>query len=225
MWHAPRFARVGWLAVLLLACGAKQVSLPAPAVAVTYAAPIVTQSRIPQSPSAQATVTTAPAMPGLLDLAARAYGARLIVSVDIPAINVHSPVIAVGWTVKDGAEGQSETEWDSPGGLAGWVVTSALPGDGSNIILYGHNNLYASIFKNLGELKTGDQISLTTGEREWTYTVSRVLFLQTAFADQDQSKSYEKYLEPGAKELLTLISCWPPVSNTHRVIVLADREK
>jgi sortase A len=145
--------------------------------------------------------------------------------VDIPALELNSAVIAVGWRVADTNEGDTQVEWDSPGRLAGWAITSGLPGDGSNIILYGHNNLYTSVFRDLGDLKTGDRVSLTTGEREWEYSVSRVLFLQTTFAEEATVKSYEEYMQPGVKEQLTLISCWPPISNTHRVIVLARPEK
>jgi sortase A len=197
--------------------------------AVTHAVPAtastdpVSQAVQPPPSGSPPQESTAPA--GLLDIAARAYGPRLIVRIDIPAIEVHTPVVAVGWVVKEAAEGRPGIDWDSPGALAGWVVTSALPGDGSNTILYGHNNLYTSIFKDLGDLKTGDQVSLTTGEKQWTYTVYRVLFLQTTFADKQTLESYEKYLGPGTKEQVTLISCWPPLSNTHRVIVLAEPEK
>jgi sortase A len=160
-------------------------------------------------------------MPDLLELAAREYGPRLILEVDIPAIEVSSPVVAAGWVAKEGAEGGTEIAWDSPGSLAGWAVTSAVPGDGSNIILYGHNNVDASVFRDLGEVRRGDEVSLKTGEGTSVYRVSEVVFLKITFASAEDVEDYEQYLRPTPKEQLTIISCWPPVSNTHRVVVIA----
>jgi LPXTG-site transpeptidase (sortase) family protein len=197
--------------------------LPPPAVSVARSASPVSNPITPDSSPAPTAVSSR--VPRLLELAARAYGARLILEVDIPTIDVSSPVVAVGWVAKETAQGGSEIEWDSPESLAGWVVTSALPGEGSNIILYGHNNLYTSIFRDLGSLKVGDGISLKTGERTWSYRVSQVLFLKSTFASAETLKSYEQYLQPALKEQLTIISCWPPVSNTHRVIVVAEPAK
>jgi len=224
----PAAHRLAWsltclLAVILAACSARAESpspLPPPAVAVTQSAPALSD---PPNPDSLPTPTfpSSPA-PSLLELAAGAYGTRLIVQVDIPTINVRSPVIAVGWVAKEAADGGSETEWDSPESLAGWVVTSALPGDGSNVILYGHNNLYTSIFRDLGRLKVGDEISLKTGERTWNYRVHQILFLQTTFAGAKTLQTYAAYLQPTQREQLTIISCWPPISNTHRVIVVAE---
>ena len=160
-------------------------------------------------------------MPDLLELAAREYGPRLILEVDIPAIEVSSPVVAVGWVAKETGTGATEIEWDSPESLAGWAVTSALPGDGSNVILYGHNNLDASVFRDLGGVRRGDEVSLKTGEGTSVYRVSEVHFLKIAFASAEDMEDYEQYLRPTPKEQLTIISCWPPVSNTHRVVVIA----
>jgi LPXTG-site transpeptidase (sortase) family protein len=213
------------LAIFLASCAspaANRTPLPPPAVSVTRSVDPITNPPITDSffpPTAPAPV------PNLIELAARAYGTRLILGVEIPAIDINSPVVAVGWISKETAEGRPVIEWDSPESLAGWVVTSALPGDGSNIILYGHNNLHASIFRDLGKLRAGDEISLKTGEGKLVYRVSEVLFLQTTFADPETLKSYEQYLQPTKEEQLTIISCWPPASNTHRVVVVAEPEK
>jgi len=159
----------------------------------------------------------------LQEIAFQTYGDRLIQQIDIPAIGVKSNVLTVGWRVDLGANtsGGASAEWDSPGAAVGWVLTGALPDQAGNVILYGHNNVYGSIFKNLGELKTGDEITLTTGLRAWQYHVDQALLLPILGADEEARRAYLTYLAPTDKARLTLISCWPPESNTHRVVVIA----
>jgi len=101
------------------------------------------------------------------------------------------------------------------------VVTSALPDQAGNIVLYGHNNMYGAVFKNLGTLEPGDSILLETGQRAWEYHVSRVELLPILAASADDLAAYQAYLQPTAAPRLTVISCWPPESNTHRVVVIA----
>ena len=102
-----------------------------------------------------------------------------------------------------------------------WVETSALPDQAGNVILYGHNNMYTAIFKDLGKLRIGDDISLKTGQRSWEYQVDQLLILPVLGAGAQERAAYQVYLQPTIAPRLTLISCWPPVSNTHRVVVIA----
>jgi len=211
------------IAVFLAGCSAQTAPLPPPAISITHAAPTTARAESPEAPTpGLPNADSSPHVPNLLELAAREYGPRLILEVEIPAIDLSSPVVAVGWVANGTGDGRSEIEWDSPEALAGWVVTSALPGDGSNIVLYGHNNLYASVFRDLGELRAGDEVSLKTGADTSVYEVSKVLFLKIAFAGTEAVGDYEQYLRPTPKEQLTIISCWPPESNTHRVVVIAE---
>jgi len=175
-----------------------------------------------------AAITTGPAsspFPALTlqEAAARTYGSRLIQQIDIPTIGVHSPVVTVGWRVEWTPEnpGDSSAGWDSPGAAVGWVLTSALPDQAGNIILYGHNNVYGSVFKNLWKLAAGDEITLTTGQRHWQYRVDQSLLLPLLEVDEDAQRTYQAYLTSTDNPRLTLISCWPPASNTHRVVVIA----
>ena len=153
------------------------------------------------------------------------YGEHLIQHITIPAIRVDSPVITVGWQVdQSGGPQAASAEWDSPGPAVGWVLTSALPDALSapgNIILYGHNNMYGSVFKNLWKLSPGDAISLQTGQRAWNYEVDQVVLLPFSTASEEERRSYQTYLAETAVPRLTLISCWPPESNTYRVVVVA----
>jgi LPXTG-site transpeptidase (sortase) family protein len=155
-------------------------------------------------------------------LAARTYGKRLIQHISLPSIGVDSGVVAVGWHMTGPADPQANSaEWDSPGPAVGWVVTSGLPDTGGNVILYGHNNMYGSVFKNLWKLQPGDEVTLQTGQDSRQYQVDRVLLLPMLNANPTQKQAYLAYLAETAQPRLTIISCWPPESNTQRVVVIA----
>lgn len=145
------------------------------------------------------------------------YGERLVQQIQVPAIGVRAPVRPVGW------EAQSINDlpqWDNPEAEVGWVVSSALPGDDSAIILYGHNNIHSSVFKRLADLKAGDTIRLETGAGAWQYRVQSVEIVAVSGSDEDQA-AYWRVFEPQSEASLVLLSCWPPDNNTHRVIVTA----
>jgi len=161
---------------------------------------------------------------GVAALAESVYGSRLVRSILIPAIRVSSAVVPVGWRIvnRPGAA-FSDGEWDSPAADVGWAISSALPDEpGGNILMYGHNNMYASVFKDLGSLVPGDNIFLSNAEHTWQYTVAQVRILPVLEASDSQRAAYLAYLQPSVSPRLTLISCWPPVSNTYRVVVIAD---
>ena len=145
------------------------------------------------------------------------HGERLISLINIPSLSIYTYVTPVGWEL-DVTQAE-DSAWDSPGALVGWAVSSALPGDDGNILLYGHNNIYTSVFRDLYQLQPGDEIGLTTGEREWRYRVAEVVLLPEAQEDADSM--LVEYMKPTRAPRLTIISCYPPDNNTHRVIVIA----
>jgi sortase A len=194
-------------------------TLPQPIPQITHAAPSV----IANAPSPTAIANTPIPRSDVAQLADDLFGAtRLIEKIFIPAIHIESAVTPVGWRVNFSTELQSgEFEWDSPGADVGWVVTSALPDEIGNVVLYGHNNTYEKVFKNLADLQLGDKIFIQTSGKRWEYEVRQVVILQIVGASAEQLKGYQKYLQPTQDARVTLISCWPPISNTHRVAVIA----
>ena len=219
---SPRlhFWTLGLLSALLAGCQAARLTptptRPLPTPIVQIARQDSPTPEFTASPQPSASPTTRPVT--LQEIAARAYGERLIQQVTIPAIGVDSPVVPVGWRVDPAS---SSAEWDSPGPAIGWVLTSALPDQPGNVILYGHNNMYGSVFKNLAKLSPGDALSLQTGQRAWNYEVDQVVLLPFSTASEEERRSYQTYLAETAVPRLTLISCWPPESNTYRVVVVA----
>lgn len=201
-------------ALIVLAACAPEVSpqpLPAP---VSH---VQTQPSTPSPPAAPtATSLPDPVEPEsgatLQELAQQQYGNRLIEWVEIPALNLRAPAATMGWEA---------AEWQSPDALVGWASNSALPDEQTgNVILYGHNNIHSSVFRDLAELKSGDRIQLQTGEATWTYQVDAVKIL-SAQNEQEESEAYTAYFKQTYAPRLTLISCWPPTNNTHRVIVIS----
>jgi LPXTG-site transpeptidase (sortase) family protein len=197
--------------------------LPTPVVQVTHAA---TATIVPTA-TPLATLASLAKIPipksDIAQLADDLYGTRVVEQISIPALNVDGKVVPVGWRVNISDDLQSgEFEWDSPDSNVGWVITSALPDETGNVILYGHNNLYEKVFENLADLAKGDRIYLQTGDQRWEYKVRNILLLPIIGASKEQLNKYQKYLQPTQDARVTLISCWPPISNTHRVVVIGQ---
>jgi len=217
------------LILLITACAPLEADpaaaqiLPTPLARVTHAATVSAvpaETQPPPPPLEQIPIPKS----DIAQMADDLYGARMIEHISIPALDVESRVIPVGWRIQFAEEIQdSAFEWDSAGADVGWVITSALPDETGNVILYGHNNLYGKVFENLAELAEGDKIYLQTGNQRWEYEVRNILLLPILGADRAQLKNYQQYLNPTQDARITLISCWPPISNTHRVVVMGHR--
>ncbi|HMD89888.1 MAG TPA: sortase [Anaerolineaceae bacterium] len=223
----------GFFLAILSACQSlpqtaeTQVTLPPPHIYVT-SRPAGSEVPAAEGPSSTpaASLTPSPFPSTLLQLAQATYGAHLIRLIRIPKIGVLAPVIPVGWSGQAATPGLTDTlpqvSWDSPGAQVGWAISSALPGDRSgNVILFGHNNIDSSVFQRLAELQAGDRVYLDTGDYHWIYQVSQVDILPVETPAQDIS-AYVEYFKTSRVPRLTLVSCWPPVSNTHRVFVIAN---
>ncbi len=140
----------------------------------------------------------------------------------IPAIGVDAPVVEVQWETVVDSGGQVHLRWQTADYAAGHHFTGANPGEGSNIVLSGHHNIKGRVFDRLWELKPGDKIWLYNAQGEaFVYVVRRVLIVPEKNAPEDRRKANARFMDPTPDETLTLITCWPPWSNTHRVIVIA----
>lgn len=138
------------------------------------------------------------------------------------SIELDADVVAMGWEVKE-QRGKIITEWQVPEEAAAWHRNSGAPGGGSNIVISGHNNSAGGrIFANLEELNIGDQITVRNMQgNTFQYKVKDKKLVRTLGASQQTLDFLEGVLKPTPTEQLTLITCWPSWSNTHRVIVTA----
>jgi len=139
----------------------------------------------------------------------------------IPAIGLDAPVVEMGWVVKTNADGQRYSEWVVPDFAAGWHKNSALPGRGSNVVLSGHNNIAGEVFRDLEETNPGDEVTLYVGGTPYTYIITEKYIVQEKGVSYEQRLKNAAFIKPTPDERLTLVTCWPYESNTHRLIVIA----
>ena len=144
----------------------------------------------------------------------------------IPSLNLDAPVQPMSWKVIEDAQGV-RSEWEVVDFAAGHHINSAFPGEAGNVVLSGHNNIGGAVFQSvcvIGEpgvdFDLGDEMILVDeiGNR-FIYQVNGWRRLEEANASIYQRQENAQYLDPTTVAQLTLITCWPPNSNTHRVIV------
>lgn len=138
------------------------------------------------------------------------------------SIDLNASVVAMGWEVKEQG-GKIITEWQVPEEEAAWHRNSGAPGGGSNIVISGHNSSAGGrIFANLEELNIGDQITVRNMQGDtFHYEVIDKKLVRTLGASQQTLDFLTAVTKPTPTERLTLITCWPSWSNTHRVIITA----
>ena len=139
----------------------------------------------------------------------------------IPSLDLDAPVVTVP-AERTFIQGAALEQWSAPDQTAaGWHAGSAALGVPGNTVLNGHNNIFGSVFARLVDLQAGDQISLRAGSRVFQYVVVQNMLLPERDASLQQRLDNARWILPSDDERLTLVSCWPPESNTHRVIVVA----
>ena len=139
----------------------------------------------------------------------------------VPSIQLETPIVALGWHPARNETGQIFSEWDVADNAAGWHKNSALPGQGGNVVLSGHNNIRGAVFRELDRLKKGDEAIVWYGNRKYTYIVERVMIVPEKYASPEQRAENAAWIGPFRDDRLTLVSCWPRDDNSHRIIVVA----
>lgn len=95
----------------------------------------------------------------------------------------------------------------------GQHIGSADPGSPGNLILTAHNDIHGEIFRRLDQLEKGDKITIYTASRRYVYTVQA----QRIVEPTDVS-----VLLPTRKSTITLISCYPYLVDTQRIVITGD---
>lgn len=120
----------------------------------------------------------------------------------IPAISVDAPVV----------EGDS---WEELKMGVGHHIGSANPGERGNMVVSGHNDVFGEVFRHLGELVPEDEIIVYAGETPYRYLVREKRILEPTEVS---------VMEPTTKATMTLITCYPYLIDTHRLVVVAELE-
>lgn len=139
----------------------------------------------------------------------------------IPRLGLDTAVVTVGWEARVVSGEHVGNVWQTASFAAGFHQGSAPPGQPGNTVLSGHNNIEGSIFKNLHDLEPFDWIYVFADGRRFAYVVEENFIIPEAKASPEQRLANVKWISATPDERLTLISCYPPWSNTYRVIVLA----
>lgn len=121
------------------------------------------------------------------------------VRIQIPSINVDAPVVQ-----GDG--------WEQLKKGVGQYIGSAAPGENGNVVLSAHNDVYGEIFRYLDRLVPGDKIILYTHQRQFVYIVDRTVLVEPTAVE---------VMASSGSPTLTLISCYPYLVNTQRIVVFA----
>ncbi|MCD6290607.1 MAG: sortase [Anaerolineae bacterium] len=151
----------------------------------------------------------------------------------IPDLNIDVPVVEVAWQVA-GSGDQRHSEWQTADHAAGHHVNSANPGQVGNVVISGHHNAKGRVFEQISRdidrkeprLKPGSKILVFTADgHQYTYRVEKILLLQEVGASEKERQQHAQWMAPTDEPVLTLVTCWPLWTNTHRVIVRARLEQ
>ena len=127
---------------------------------------------------------------------APAHATRL----QIPALNVDAPV-------------RHGTDWEQLKLGVGHSVGTANPGERGNLVLAAHNDVYGELFRYLDRLKPGDEVIAYAGQQRYRYVITESRIVEPTQVD---------VMLPTREPTLTLISCYPYLIDTKRIIVFAQ---
>ncbi len=116
---------------------------------------------------------------------------------------------------------EADGNWQIPYGLAGWLPSSAGFGTAGNTVLAGHQNTQGMVFRNLNELVPGDELDVYANGAMRKYAVTERLIVPIWYSSPAEQLLYASFMHPTRDDRLTLISCWPFFTNSHRLIVVA----
>jgi sortase A len=121
------------------------------------------------------------------------------IRIQIPAIQLDAPVVqGDGWEQLKKGVAQH--------------LGSASPGQPGNVVLSAHNDVYGELFRHLDRLVPGDQVVLYSQQRQYTYIVDRTVIVEPTAVE---------VMESTGSPTITLISCYPYLVDTDRIVVFA----
>ncbi len=125
---------------------------------------------------------------------------RQAVRMVIPTINVDDPIVQ-----GDG--------WDQLKKGIAQHIDSADPGQPGNLVVSAHNDIFGEIFRDLDQLKPGDEIQVYTAAEKFTYVITGSRIVEPTEVG---------IMDPSVGPTLTLISCYPYLVDTQRIVVFAE---
>ncbi len=120
-----------------------------------------------------------------------------LVRIRIPAIQVDAPIVL-------------GDDWEALKNGVGLNAFSPAPGSNGNVILSGHNDIFGQVFKDLDQLKPGDEIILLTEKTAYTYSVQGSTVVMP---------NQVEVMAQTPDATLTLISCYPYLVDDKRIVI------
>jgi sortase A len=213
-------------------------SAPAPAATVmssVLATPTIVATPVPtDAPSATPAPTVVPS--------ATPVSGTLPVRLVIPGLKLDVPVSEMAWGLVKAADGTTQSEWLIPEKAGGHAVNTAALGQPGNVVISGHNNIFGRVFLAISQawpprafskidnytdssdVLKGQAIEVYGADgKRYAYTVTDFYRVKDSGAvPQDQRLANARFIGPTDHAQLTLTTCWPPWSNTYRLIVIAE---
>ena len=103
---------------------------------------------------------------------------------------------------------------------AGWYDASAVLGEPGNTVISGHHNAFGKVFEHLIDLKEGEPFILKSGGKEFSYTIVKRLVVKEKNEPLRVRLENARWMMPTDDERVTLITCWPKRTNSHRLIIV-----
>lgn len=141
----------------------------------------------------------------------------------IPSIDLDTQVTPAGmYTAWVGQ--QAVKQQYVPPYTAGWHNNTAQPGQG-NTVMSGHHNIYNKIFGDLINIEVGAPITVFAGDVQHNYVVTQKMILPELGVPLATRIANARWMDPTYDSRLTLLTCWPAWTNTHRLVVVAEEVK
>lgn len=139
----------------------------------------------------------------------------------IPAIQLDAPIVPAELRMIK-YSGSIYPQWKVPNLFAaGWAGTSATLGKPGNTVFFGHHNEYGEVFAHLVDLQPQDLIMVYSGERKFTYRIAVKMIMPERNQPIETRLQNAAWILPSADERITLLTCWPYTTNTHRLVIVA----
>lgn len=103
--------------------------------------------------------------------------------------------------------------WEQLKKGVGQHVGSADPGSNGNMVVSAHNDIFGELFRELDQLKPGDEVRVQTSMQEYVYRITGMRIV---------SPTEVSVMSPTAKPTITLISCYPYLVDTERIVVFGE---
>ncbi len=118
----------------------------------------------------------------------------------IPALNIDAPIV------------QGDT-WEHLKRGVGQHIGTGDPGQPGNVVLSAHNDIFGELFRYLDQLIAGDTFTIFTTGGHFTYKIT---------TSEIVSPTDVQVMNQTASPTATLISCYPYLDDTERIVVFAE---